>query len=126
MSNIEQVNALGDILNTTFGKSSSQQGDRSVTGVQDGDTLVLKFMSVVQFASEHSLKDQTDRISEESVKVLHDAVKSIKKDFKAKTGTALKLKDDSSYDNVEVVSGSIHSPRKIAYYRRTHTLTIKE
>ena len=126
MSNIEQVNALGDILNTTYGKSSSQQGDRSVTGVQDGDTLVLKFMSVVQFASEHSLKDQTDRISEESVKVLHDAVKSIKKDFKAKTGTALKLKDDSSYDNVEVVSGSIHSPRKIAYYRRTHTLTIKE
>jgi len=126
MSNIEQVNALGDILNTTFGKSSSQQGDRSITGTQDGNTLVLKFMSVVQFASEHSLKDQTDRIAEESVKVLNDTVKSIKKDFKAKTGTTLKLKEDGSYDNVEVVAGSIHSPRKIAYYRRTHTLTIKE
>ena len=126
MLNIEQVNALGDCLNTTFGKSSSQQGDRSVTGSHEGDTLILKFMSVVQFASEHSLRDQTDRIAEESVKVLNDAVKSIKKDFKEKTGTTLKLKESGSYDNVEVVAGSIHSPRKIAYYRRTHTLTIKE
>ena len=83
-------------------------------------------MSVVQFASEHSLREQADRISEESVKILNDAVKSLKKDFKEKTGTTLKLKEDGSYDNVEVVSGSIHSPRKIAYYRRTHTLTIKE
>ena len=126
MLSMEQVNALGDVLNTTFGKSSSQKGDRSVTGSHEGDTLILKFMSVVQFASEHSLRDQADRISEESVRILKDAVKSIKKDYKAKTGTTLKLKDAASRDNVEVVAGSIHSPRKIAYYRRVHTLTIKE
>ena len=126
MLTIEQVNALGDILNTTFGKAASQRGDRAVSGSQEGDTLILKYMSVVQFASEQGLREQADRIAEESVKILKDAVKSIKKDFKEKTGTTLKLKEEGSYDNVEVVSGSVHSPRKIAYYRRTHTLTIKE
>ena len=126
MLSLEQVNALGNILNKTFAKSSSPGGDRSVTGAIENDTLILKFISIVQFASDQSLREQTDRISEESVKILADTVKAIKKEFKAATGTALKLKDDTSRDNVEVVSGSIHAPRKLAYYRRVHTLTIKE
>ena len=126
MLSLDQVNALGNILNTTFGKGSSKGGDRSVTGTIDGDTLILKFLSVVQFASDQSLRDQSDRISEESIKILSDAVKSIKKDFKTETGTPLKLKDESSSDNVEVVAGSIHAPRKLAYYRRIHTIKIKE
>ena len=126
MLSIEQLNALGNILNTTFGKGSSMTGDRSVTGSVEGDKLTLKYMSIVQFASEHSLHEQASRASEESVKLLADCVKSLKKDFKAETGSALKLKDDSSSDNIEVVSGSVHSPRKIAYYRRTHIMSIKE
>jgi len=126
MLSLEQVNALGNILNTTFGKGSSKGGDRSVTGSLDGDTLVLKFISVVQFASDQSLRDQTNRISEESVKILTDSVASIKKEFKEIVGSPLRLKDESSVDNVEVVAGSIHAPRKLAYYRRVHTLKIKE
>ena len=126
MLSLEQINALGNVLNTTFGKASSKGGDRSVTGSVEGDTLILKFMSVVQFASEQSLREQTNRISEESVKVLADTVKSIKKDFKEAVGSTLKLKDENSTDNVEVVAGSIHAPRKLAYYRRVHTLKIKE
>ena len=126
MLSLEQVNALGNILNKTYVKSSSPGGDRSVTGAIENDTLILKFISIVQFASDQSLRDQTNRISEESVKILGDAVKDIKKQFKEATGTALKLKDDTSRDNVEVVSGSIHAPRKLAYYRRVHTLKIKE
>ena len=126
MLSLEQVNALGNILNKTFGKASSKGGDRSVTGSIQGDTLILKFMSVVQFASEQSLREQTDRISEESIKVLADTVKAIKKEFKDSAGSTLKLKDESSTDNVEVVAGSIHAPRKLAYYRRVHTLKIKE
>jgi len=126
MLSLEQVNALGNILNKTFAKSSSPGGDRSVTGSIENNTLILKFISIVQFASDQSLRDQTDRISEESVKILGDTVKTIKKQFKASTGTTLKLKDDTSRDNVEVVSGSIHAPRKLAYYRRVHTLIIKE
>ena len=126
MLSLEQVNALGDIVNYSFGKSSSEKGDVSVTASLEGDMLCMKYLSVVQFASEQSLRDQADRFAQESVKVLNDAVSSIKKQFKEKTGETLRLKEESSSDNVEVVSGSIHSPRKIAYYRRTHTLTIKE
>ena len=126
MLSSEQVNALGDIVNYSFGKSSSEKGDVSVTASLEGDMLCMKYLSVVQFASEQSLRDQADRFAQESVKVLNDAVASLKKQFKEKTGETLRLKEESSSDNVEVVSGSIHSPRKIAYYRRTHTLTIKE
>jgi Mrp family chromosome partitioning ATPase len=122
----DQVNILGNILNTTFGKSSSKGGDRSITGSLSGDTLVLKFLTIVQFASNQSLRDQTNEIEKESVKILADYVKSIKKDFKEAAGVALKLKDESSSDNVEVIAGSIHAQRKLAYYRRKHIVKIKE
>ena len=126
MLSLEQINALGNILNTTYGKASSKGGDRSVTGSLEGDTLTLKFLSVVQFASEQSLREQTDRMSEESVKVLADMVKNVKKEFKESVGSTLKLKEENSTDNVEIVAGSVHAPRKLAYYRRVHTLKIKE
>lgn len=126
MLSLEQINALGNILNTTYGKASSKGGDRSVTGSLEGDTLTLKFLSVVQFASEQSLREQTDRMSEESVKVLADMVKKVKKEFKESVGSTLKLKEENSTDNVEIVAGSVHAPRKLAYYRRVHTLKIKE
>jgi hypothetical protein len=126
MLTVEQLNALGSIINYTFGKSTSKAGDRSVTASIQGDTLIIKFISVVQFASDTNLRDQSDRIAEESIKIIADAVSSMKKDFKEATGTPLKLSEESSSDNVEVVTGSIHSPRRIAYYRRTHTLKIKE
>ena len=126
MLSVEEVNALGNILNSTFGKSGNRGETRSLTGSIEGNTLILKFLSVVQFASESSLREQTDRIAEESVKLLAEAVTNIKKQFKEATGNTLKVKEDGSSDSVEVVSGSVHSPRKIAYYRRTHTLSIKE
>ena len=58
MLSLEQVNALGNILNTTFGKYASKGGDRSITGSLEGDNLILKFLSVVQFASDQSLRDK--------------------------------------------------------------------
>ena len=60
MLSLEQVNALGDIVNYSFGKSSSEKGDVSVTASLEGDMLCMKYLSVVQFASEQSLRYHAD------------------------------------------------------------------
>ena len=120
----EHINVIGDILDSTYGKSGSRDGMNSVTYSMLGDRLVLKFQSIVHFAEGRSLQLQVDRLKEESVQRIKLKIESLKKEFKDRTGDALKLKEENSDDNLEVISGSVHSPRRVAYYRRNHTFSI--
>ena len=90
----------------------------------NGDVLVLKFVSVVHFAEEQSLRLQVDRVTQESVQLLGDKLNEVKEAFKEITGEALKVKELNSNDNVEMVSGTALSQRKVAYYRRSHFLQV--
>lgn len=120
--NSTHYNILSTLLNTTYAKPSSPSGTRSVTASYEGDQLVLKFTSVVHFAEEASLKLQVDRLAEESVQLLSEMLKNLKADFKEAAGETLKVKEVRSTDGVELISGL--SLRKVAYYRRNHTLQI--
>jgi hypothetical protein len=114
--------ALSTICNTTYGKSGSPSGTRSITASFAGSTLTLKFTTVVHFAEERSLQMQMASLSNESLSYLGQTVNSIKKQFKEMTGETLRLKELRSEDSVELVSAL--SMRKVAYYRRVHTLEI--
>jgi translation initiation factor RLI1 len=115
-------NILSTLLNTTYAKASSPSGTQSVKAEFAGNNLVLKFTSVVHFAEEASLKLQVDRLAQESVQLLADLLKKLKADFKEASGETLKVKELKSTDGVELISGL--SLRKVAYYRRNHTLQI--
>ena len=118
MLNIQHVRALGEILNDTFGKSNSKSSHVSMGGSLQGDTLSLKFSTIVHFAGERNLRDQVEVISDESIQRLSNRVSEIKKQFKEITGEGLKLEEVSNRDNIELISATSNSPRKIAYYRR--------
>ena len=124
MLSAKHVEAIGSVLTNTFGREGSPTGATSITHSMNGDVLVLKFVSVVHFAEEQSLRLQVDRVTQESVQLLGDKLKEVKAAFKEITGEALKVKELNSNDNVEMVSGTAHSQRKVAYYRRSHFLQV--
>ena len=105
---------LSSLLNTTFGNESSPTGTRSITATFEGDTLILKYQSIVHFAGEHAIRGQMSRIVEEAVQVMTDKISQLKSSYKEITGSALKIKEVFSDDDVEILPGAIHAPRRTA------------
>ena len=119
MLNSHEVNCLGNIINHTWGKSSlNQDGSNSVTCRLKDDILSIQFQTVVYFASENSLREQTPRLANESIQVLSNALTSLKAKFKDSSGTSLSISEVSNNDDIELISSTVNNPRKIAYYRR--------
>jgi len=112
MQSFTHHDVLSTLLNTTFGRQGSPSGTVSVTASFAGNTLTLKYKTVLHFAEERSLQMQVDRAKQESMDRLQAGMAQLKKDFK-------ELK---SSDSMELVSGLSH--RKVAYYRRTHVLEV--
>lgn len=117
----KDLNALAQITQKGWGVSSMPN---SVTCSMAGDTLTLKFMTVVHFAAESSLRDQSDRISRESIEILSKCVADLKVKFKEATDSSIKLKELSNKDSLEVIVATNNSARRVAYYRRQVTLQV--
>ena len=78
MLSSSEINALGQVLNSTWG--NSQMSD--------------------------------------SVKLIKDYIKEVKKRFKEISGRTLKTKELNTRDSVELITTSPYTPRKTGYYRR--------
>ena len=124
MLNSSEINHLGDILNNTWGKSNNADG-RSVTSKLKDDVVSLTFHTVVHFASEVALREQANALADESMQILGSVLSDVKSKFKERTGNALKLNELTDDENIEMISASINSPRKIALYRKTIILEIQ-
>ena len=122
MLSTQEVNALGQILDTTF---RSGNGYVSINHHLQDTMLVLTYQTIVHFASEQSLQVQVRRLAEESTDLMSQYVTNVKKEFKDSTGIPLKLKELLDRDNIELVSATSNSPRKIAYYRRQFELAVE-
>ena len=117
---------LSSLLNTTFGNESSPMGTRSITAHFEGDSLILKYQSIVHFAGEHAIRGQMTRVTEEAIQHLTDKLSELKSSYKEITGKALKLKEGFQDDDIEILPGAIHAPRRTAYYRRHHRLKLQD
>ena len=122
MLSSNNINALGNILNFTFGKGGS--GTVSIAHTLQGNILTLRYSTIVYFASENSLRDQVRLFAEESMVRLNDKIADIKKQFKEQTGESLKVTELSNRDVLEMIQATTLSPRKVAYYRRFADLEI--
>lgn len=119
MLNLEEVRALGEVLNVSWGKSTDKylKNGLKVTHNFAGDVLDLQYQTVVHFAAEAALGLQAVRQREISNEIFTSALKEIKSHFKEVTGRALKVKELNRNDDVELIQATSNSPRKIAYYR---------
>ena len=118
------INHLNDVVNYTWGQSSGN-GTRSVTCDIQNDELIIKYQTVVHFASEQALRQQVDRIVDESMQVIAGKVDSTKSKYKEVSGESLKLEEISNSDSIEMVTASNLNPRKIAIYRRNCVLRVQ-
>tara|TARA_B100000700_G_C14536533_1_gene620001 strand:- start:221 stop:595 length:375 start_codon:yes stop_codon:yes gene_type:complete len=116
MLTFEQTNILGQILTD---KSAPGQGNiASITSHLQGDTLILTYQTIVNFASERSLRLQTDKLAYESSQILKKKVSNIKKLFSESSDDPLSLKEEGATDDVELIQATSISPLKVGYYRR--------
>ena len=60
----------------------------------------------------------------ENVSYLDQFLANLKKDFRDAAGSTLRTDMVSGADDVELIQSTTNSPRKIAYYRMNHTLTV--
>ena len=129
------LEVLSTILNTTFGKSSSNSGTRSITasfgGGADGATeLNLRFQTIFHFAAadkhrqQHTLREQTNRAIDEAAQLINERIKTLKALFKEATGKNLKIKEIDYSDSVEFLPSTMQAQRKTAYYRRTYKFSV--
>ena len=114
MLSVEDVRALGQIFNHTFGYSSDSI---KVTSSLHGDSLVLKYITILQFGSESSMQEQMPAHEKEATKAIDDAVSKMKKDFRDMREKSVTVKEEDRDTSVELISTSPYSPRKLAYFR---------
>jgi len=121
----EQVNILGQILDTTFGRSSmSKTGTISIKSSIAGNRINVTYTTIVNFVGDAPMKDQTREQERISEKLISDFIDTVKKDYKSAAGSSLKLKKGDSSGEIELLNMSPYNPKKTAYYRRRAVYTI--
>ena len=96
----------------------------SIKAIMAGDNLSLNYVTVCHLASDKQLRQQVETYSDESMKLLNEYMKDVKKKFKKWAGRALKASQVDTNDSVEIISTSPYVPTRTAYYRRSVTFKI--
>ena len=119
MLSMQEINALGQILNTTWGSSSTVASPRfSIKHTMQGDVITLTYTTITNIVMGINPRDQIREHERESIEILKDFVKKTEKAFKQATGKSLNLKESGTDDSIELISMSPHNPKRTAYYRR--------
>lgn len=113
-------NALGQAIDTTFGRSSTTKSSSYSIKMsfKNGNQLLVSYTAVVNFGSENEKLHMKRRFEEESLAVVNDALKKVKKEYKDLAEKSVSLKEVGSDTAIELINVSPFSPRKTAYYRR--------
>lgn len=114
------INALGQAIDTTWGRSSTPQtASYSVKFTFLGsDRLLASYQVITNFVSEKEMILMKRNCIEESEKIIDAHVKLIKGNYKTLTGQSVNLKEDSSTDSLEIIGFNVHNPKRTAYFRR--------
>jgi len=113
-------NALGQAIDTTWGRSSTPQtATYSVKLTMLGpDRILASYAGLVRFVTEKEMIDTKREYVQESERVLDSVLKKVKSTYKDLSGLTLKASEVSSVDSLEIVNFNVHNPLRTAYYRR--------
>lgn len=119
MLSMQEINVLGQIINTTWGSTSTASSPTcSIKSTMQGDIIIFTYTTITNIVMGINPRDQVREQERESVEKLKTFIKEVEKSFKTATGKSLKLKEIGSDDSVEMISMSPHNPKRTAYYRR--------
>lgn len=114
-------NALGQAIDTTFGRSSTKNGASKSVKMRmlDAEKLEVRYMVIVNLVSEREMVDLKKRYKEESDDVINSALKVVKETYKDLSESSIKFKQVNDVDSFEVIDLNIYNGKKTAYFRRT-------
>lgn len=114
------VNALGQAIDTTWGRSSTPKtASYSVKfSLLGGNRLLASYQVITNFVSEREMILMKRSCSEESMRVIDAHVKSVKDSYKELCGETVSIKEVESTDSLEIIGFNVHNPKRTAYYRR--------
>ena len=118
-------NALGQALDTTWGRSSTPKtASYSVKFNLAGEVLIASYQAVVNFASEKEMIVMKRMYEQESIDVINEVLKNVKATYKDLSGNTLSVKEHSSSTSVEIIGFNVHNPKRTAYIRRKTSFEI--
>lgn len=120
MPKVLDINALGQAMDSTWGRSSTPQtASYSVKFTFAGTNRVLASYKVItNFVSEKEMILMKRNCDEESKSVIDAAVKNIKATYKELAGAPVTFKEVSATDSLEIIGFNVHNPKRTAYYRK--------
>lgn len=120
MPKVLDINALGQAMDTTWGRTSTPQtASYSVKFTFAGENRVLASYKVItNFVSEKEMILMKRNCDEESKAVIEAAVKGVKDSYKELSGSSVTFKEVSSTDSLEIIGFNVHNPKRTAYYRK--------
>lgn len=114
------VNALGQSIDTTWGRCSTPvTASQSVKFTLLGGNMILaSYQVITNFVSEKEMILMKRSCSEDSLTVINANIKAVKETYKELTGDSLTFKEVNSTDSLEIIGFNVHNPKRTAYYRR--------
>lgn len=116
------INALGQAIDTTWGRSSTPltAGYSVKVTIVSGDRIKLNYMTIVSFTTGREMIELKRRYVEEADRVIAQVVKNVKAAYKDISGSALSIKESIKHrsDDIEIINMNIHNAKRTAYFRR--------
>lgn len=118
-------NALGQAIDTTWGRSSTPKtASYSVKiSLLGPDRMLVSYAAIVNFGTERQMIEMKRAYSGEADAVVAEVIKTVKKNYKDLAGSTLSTKAittnrDGEGDSLEIINFNCHNARRTAYYRR--------
>lgn len=120
------LNALGQAIDTTFGRSSTPNAPTFSVKLSlgPGPKLHVKYAAIVNFISNRQAVEIKRQYMDESQAVIKQVLTKVKTDYKELAGSSITLTQESTSDEIEMLALNQYNPRKTAYYRRYAIYTI--
>lgn len=108
MLDYEQLRALNECVDTTFGRSSIRDAGHAVhckilNGMDDTHILEIRFESIVT-THPHKIESTKLEYDDVSIKALNEEIKKIKADFKDMTGKTLNATKGDHNSRMDIYS----------------------
>lgn len=124
MLSFNDINVLGTIIDTTFGRHSSSAGGIAIKSKIVGENLVITYHEVFNLAKDRDKIQQVDPVRDRAKKAVKEHVAGVKSSFKKEAGRELKLKIVSEGAEIEAMGYNFLSPIRPTLFRYTETYTV--
>ena len=120
---MKELQIVAQILDSTY-SHPSKSASYALNHSLNGNVLELKYSTIVHFASEHGLHQQMSVLRDRSSQLIDGVLADLKSQFREIADTSLKIEDKGGKDDLELISATSNSLRKVAYYKCNRVLEL--